>query len=263
MYKITKGQLLTIYVFGFLLWLIAIDNSDYSTFAALFVALIPGFLIFYTLGWKKIAVSENRNADLLLTQNRIAFLKSLITRKKILWAILLVCSVAIIFIALTHEETPEPSTVSYESGLNSFLPQAVTFGTGVTKSDDGKLSFEFVNGTNLGSRVDNDFGYSTWNPKISSGVFTKLVFQITSEESSAIPFTLKRIELVDQDARVYQADSVFHCGNLLREYGNPSDTYRSFSTMSLKPGVPCRFSALFERAVNLEEFNIRVVYNDY
>ncbi len=56
-YKITKGQLITLWVFGILFWFWAIDQSDsyysnYNFISSALVFLIPFGLIFYTIGWK-------------------------------------------------------------------------------------------------------------------------------------------------------------------------------------------------------------------
>ena len=57
LYKITRGQLITLWVFGLILelfcWVSAIDYYDSSKFAGFCAILIPATLIFYTLGWRK------------------------------------------------------------------------------------------------------------------------------------------------------------------------------------------------------------------
>lgn len=53
-YNISKGQLITIWVFGIIGWLYVLLVGQESGSAApifLFV-LIPFFLVFYTIGWK-------------------------------------------------------------------------------------------------------------------------------------------------------------------------------------------------------------------
>jgi hypothetical protein len=54
LYNITKGQLITIWVFGVLGTLYAIEAASYSQsdFAEFSVLLIPFILIFYTIGWR-------------------------------------------------------------------------------------------------------------------------------------------------------------------------------------------------------------------
>ena len=54
-YKITKGQLISIWVFGVIAFFVAAveaDSYDSSGWAAVFLVLIPAFLVFYTIGWK-------------------------------------------------------------------------------------------------------------------------------------------------------------------------------------------------------------------
>jgi len=62
-YKITKGQLITIWIFGILLFLgdliYVSDSYTPSGFALSMLAVIPAALIFYTLGWKKANSNES------------------------------------------------------------------------------------------------------------------------------------------------------------------------------------------------------------
>lgn len=51
-YKVTNGQLIVIWVFGIIGFLISIDQLDYSGFATFLVVLIPALLLFYTIGWR-------------------------------------------------------------------------------------------------------------------------------------------------------------------------------------------------------------------
>lgn len=49
-YKITKGQLISLWVFGVIGWLYTLDSySDLSGFLSIF---IPAILVFYTIGWR-------------------------------------------------------------------------------------------------------------------------------------------------------------------------------------------------------------------
>ena len=58
-YNITIGQLITLWVLGFFVWLAVVNNLDNAhdlrSIDLLFV-FIPALLIFYTLGWR-----NNRN----------------------------------------------------------------------------------------------------------------------------------------------------------------------------------------------------------
>ena len=54
-YKITKGQLISIWVFGVIAFFMAIaeaDSYDPSGWATVFLILIPAVLVFYTIGWR-------------------------------------------------------------------------------------------------------------------------------------------------------------------------------------------------------------------
>ena len=54
-YSITRGQLITLWVFGTPIWLFAAFLSIFinaTTWAILSFVFIPPVLIFYTLGWR-------------------------------------------------------------------------------------------------------------------------------------------------------------------------------------------------------------------
>lgn len=49
-YKITKGQLISLWIFGSISWFYFLDSySDFSGFLSIF---IPAVLVFYTMGWR-------------------------------------------------------------------------------------------------------------------------------------------------------------------------------------------------------------------
>ncbi len=51
-YKITKGQLITLWVFGLIGLIVALYQAEYNDFAIIFTILIPAVLVFYTIGWR-------------------------------------------------------------------------------------------------------------------------------------------------------------------------------------------------------------------
>jgi len=51
-YKTTRGQLISIWIFGLIGFGVALENSDYSGFATFLSVLIPAILVFYTIGWR-------------------------------------------------------------------------------------------------------------------------------------------------------------------------------------------------------------------
>lgn len=55
MYRITLGQLITAWIFGFFGWLFTSERAlEYGETIPIFIfILVPFFLIFYTLGWNK------------------------------------------------------------------------------------------------------------------------------------------------------------------------------------------------------------------
>lgn len=57
-YKITKGQLISLWVFGVIGWIFTLDSySDSSGFLSI---LIPAILVFYTIGWR----SQNKKPEI-------------------------------------------------------------------------------------------------------------------------------------------------------------------------------------------------------
>jgi len=89
-YKITKGQLISIWIFGLIGWIYAIDSySDFSSFLSVF---IPAVIVFYTIGWKnfnKKEITENPESSFKIKDIRL-LLKKLI---KPLFVILLIAGV--------------------------------------------------------------------------------------------------------------------------------------------------------------------------
>ncbi|MBD3311610.1 MAG: hypothetical protein GF349_03900 [Candidatus Magasanikbacteria bacterium] len=57
LYKISYGQLVTIWIFGIFFWLgdilVVLDSYSPSGIALVLILLIPSLLIFYTIGWNK------------------------------------------------------------------------------------------------------------------------------------------------------------------------------------------------------------------
>jgi len=54
-YNVTKGQLITIWVFGLIATFVALvelDSYNPSGWATVFLILIPATLVFYTIGWR-------------------------------------------------------------------------------------------------------------------------------------------------------------------------------------------------------------------
>jgi len=52
MYRTTKGQLITIWVFGIFGWIVLLEEG-YSGFSKFLMVFIPFALVFYTIGWRK------------------------------------------------------------------------------------------------------------------------------------------------------------------------------------------------------------------
>ncbi len=52
LYKITKGQIISRWVFGLIGWVVSLSETDYSGFATFLAVSIPMVLVFYTIGWR-------------------------------------------------------------------------------------------------------------------------------------------------------------------------------------------------------------------
>ncbi len=73
-YKITKGQIISIWIFGIIGFIVSLGESDYSGFAIFLSILIPAILVFYTIGW--INFKKNKTEEKIKTNNWI-FLKKI------------------------------------------------------------------------------------------------------------------------------------------------------------------------------------------
>ncbi len=51
-YNITKGQIITIWIFGIFLWLSLVQELEWSDYFSLVFFGVPALLIFYTIGWR-------------------------------------------------------------------------------------------------------------------------------------------------------------------------------------------------------------------
>lgn len=55
LYNITRGQLITLWIFGIVFWVVSFfsaSDTDSKSFWVFLFFLIPGALIFYTIGWR-------------------------------------------------------------------------------------------------------------------------------------------------------------------------------------------------------------------
>lgn len=65
-YNVTRGQLITIWVFGVIatfISLVELDSYDPSGWATVFLILIPFTLIFYSIGWKSYREQSVKKED--------------------------------------------------------------------------------------------------------------------------------------------------------------------------------------------------------
>lgn len=73
-YKISKGQLVSIWIFGIIGFFVSLGESDYSGFATFLSIIIPAVLFFYTIGWenanKKEKIAGNFKIKNLLPSKR-------------------------------------------------------------------------------------------------------------------------------------------------------------------------------------------------
>jgi hypothetical protein len=272
-YDISKGQIITVWLFGIIAWLWALDDAsswDSSGLGSFLSILIPFLLIFYTIGWRK----EKKSDSLLNTIKSIfSFLKKII-KAYYGFLILVICIIFGLFI-LNNSDNDIPNNISsntQEDGIDIKsvnntqeltdrpLIETVSFATDKVYSGDNSLDFYMSDFINLGSQVTNDFIYKTYSPSpITSGNYMKAVFYVDNLTKVSRKIKLVSVNLVDDQERVFNKNLVFHCGNPLEEFS--SNDYFSFnSIIEIKPGIPCKFSALFETPKDMKGAYIKITY---
>lgn len=90
-YKITKGQLIVIWVFGLLGFFSAFSEADYSGFASFLAILIPALLLFYTIGWRSFNIVKEKN-----NENEFKITNYLPKKRNVIKAFLLIGVICIV-----------------------------------------------------------------------------------------------------------------------------------------------------------------------
>jgi len=132
--------------------------------------------------------------------------------------------------------------------------------------EEAGMFFDIVEITGLGNVISNDFGYNSWNRKETSGSFSKVVFTITNKGSVSKPIEIENLILRDQNDRSYSVERYFTCDRPYDEFTNYNSGLgnlmaKSSSKISLKPGIPCRVSALFEVSEESNSFYVDVFWS--
>lgn len=120
-YNISKGQLVTVWIFAVIGWITALSKNDYgSEFAGVLLWVIPFVVIFYSIGWKnyrKLEVNKNSNDILspkttsILSKINKSNLKQLI---KLIGVIsLLLGVISVIFVNFTEKNQNKKAIEEY------------------------------------------------------------------------------------------------------------------------------------------------------
>jgi hypothetical protein len=268
MYDISKAQLITLWVFGFFIWIWSINQVDYgSSMGSFFAILIPFLLTFYTIGWR----AEKKSGNF---PNYFKTILSFLRRILKIYSGLLILIISIIigFFILNNSnnntsEDTLPNLPGENIGSKSVnnaegrpLIETISFATNRVSSNDNSLDFYMSDFINFGPQVVNDFIYKTYSPSpITSGNYSKVVFYANNLTKMSRKIKLVSINLVDDQERVFAKNLVFHCGNPLQEFSY-NDFYSFNSVIEIKPGIPCKFSALFETPIDLKTAYIKISY---
>ena len=149
----------------------------------------------------------------------------------------------------THETIP-----NYETLKEVIVPSFEAYlGKDKVTDYENKITFSSLELYNLGNRVNNDFGYSIYNDRETSGTFLKVIFSITNTGTSTNFTRINFVKLKDQDGREFFPDQIFTCSNPFNE-NSYNNSQNSYSWMFLKPGIPCRVSVLFEVSTESKMF---------
>jgi hypothetical protein len=249
LYNITGGQLVTIWVFGILITftcLVNLGSYDPQIWSQVGVFLIPGLLVFYTLGWKNYKKLTQGVSEVIPSKVKT------VAKKFLLKAIGLVAVLIVITIILTYfPQSEDANTQDSDTVVSSFVPkgpdiQSYWWSAQATSTSDGSLTLSKVDAVILGTSVSDDFGYNSYgNTLETSGRFVKAVFTVTNNTSSSIMFKIDQLALIDNAERKFEAIKMFNCNNPLKEYAGPYDG-ASYNSFQLKPAIPCRVSVLYE-----------------
>jgi hypothetical protein len=260
LYNITKGQLVTIWVFGILISLACLVNLggyDPQVWSQVGIFLVPGILIFYTLGWKNYKKLTQGVSEIISSRVKTVL-------KKYLPKAIGLIAVIVIGIILANLPQPEGSdTRDSDVAVSSYVPkgpdiQSYWWSAQATSTLDGSLTLSKVDAVILGTSVSSDFGYSSYGDNLeTSGRFVKAVFTVTNNTSSPIMFKIDQLALIDNAGRKFEATKMFNCNNPLKEFAGPYDV-ASYNSFQLKPAIPCRVSVLYEIPNESTSYNIGI-----
>lgn len=269
LYNITKGQLITLWIFGVIGELLALDEaSSYKGYeGAGFIAwILPMVLIFYTLGWL-----NDKNHALSLSRDFIERLKGWFgavpifnidkpARKIGQWSLNLVSFLFVIVIVwlaiIGSREEPVSNETIIPTNVDTRVTKVLVIGAQGASDETRGIELSSSTILNLGTEINNDFGYTNYNPAISSGSYLKVVYEVKNTRLTNNLFDIDKIYITDQKGREYSPTKLFTCFNPYDSsniYDSPFGN-KSYSETILKPGIPCKVSALFEVAPDSNSF---------
>jgi succinate dehydrogenase hydrophobic anchor subunit len=172
-YKITRGQLISIWIFGIIGFFASLDQSDYSSFATFLSILIPAVLIFYTIGWR-----HNNNIKFEDSINKHKISNIIPPRKKVIKALLTLAIVialvtGIYYLIQTKQENLQKEQLKqkYDQAISSLDDLKAKFKTCIQPTIDKNYKDELRSCNLLKGKVkadyDNCLTYTPVSPRAS------------------------------------------------------------------------------------------------
>jgi len=120
-YKITRGQLVTMWIFGIIGFFVGIAQAEYSSFASFMAVLIPAFLIFYTIGWKSFnkstVVSQTEKVEFVRHSKKVFSKKVIIS---LIVIIILGIIVSFCYEKISERQYSEKSRAEYVGAFGKY-----------------------------------------------------------------------------------------------------------------------------------------------
>lgn len=248
LYNITRGQLLTVIVFGIIGWIFAMDKSDSSRSSDLYDVLvwfIPFVVIFYVIGWRNYHnIVTNINASSIFQRCKLFVKRNL---RKII-AIIFISIIADVVLSnwdkiFYVKSSPSSNVITNKILPESFFPVSKVSVLDYFVDEDKGLKFYHFVVSDLGKSIDySESGYVMFPTPITEGKFVKFSFLINSDNKTQTSHRLYQVILIDQNAREYKPMVQKMCD------ASFSEPHLFDSMIELKPGIPCKYEALYEVA---------------
>ncbi len=254
-YNISKGQLITIWIFGGIGFVVAALESYYSDFATFLLVFIPAVLVFYTIGWlnfnkKKIRINlrfKKENNDYTYFSKRT---------KVIIMSILILVIGFFVYNSYLSPVNTTPQQLQDDKG--EIIVLDFNNPINIVSESGSEFLIEAPKVFDLGGKVDNDFGYTAYSYDDTAGKFVAVEFNVIfNGKINAEVFRLMGSAVRDQKERRYSPTRIESCA--------PTKNYSVLEDklVILKPGIPCEFRMLFEVAPDSESLQVAIEYSTH